>query len=147
VAAATDQYLPTAAEHAAWITKTPEKFLHASFKSEDVEEGHRCITAELREDPGQREVMAHFFDQTKFTQMEAQAWCTAQGLMVADFVPSKESNYPQVTASSVRNVTIYGQRARIIRAAGKLPRIDIDPLYSGGEVLVVWPCAATPFMA
>ena len=67
VAAATDSFLPTAAEHAAWITKTPEKFLHASFKSEDVDEGHRCITAELREEPGQREVMAHFFDQTKFT--------------------------------------------------------------------------------
>lgn len=134
MAAATDSYLPTSAEHAAWITKTPEKFLHASFKSEDVDEGHRCITAELREEPGQREVMAHFFDQTKFTAQEAQVWCSEQQLMVADFIPSKETNYPQVTAHGPREVTIYGDRARVIRASGNLPRISIDPLYSGGEL-------------
>ncbi len=54
--------------------------------------------------------------------------------MVADFIPSKETNYPQVTAHGVRNVTIYGDRARVIRAAGSLPRISIDPLYGGGEL-------------
>ena len=126
-------YLPTAAEHAAWITKTPEKFLHASFKSEDVDEGHRCITAELREEPGQREVMAHFFDQTKFTAQEAQAWCSEQQLMVADFIPSKETNYPQVTAHGPREVTIYGDRARVIRASREVAA-DLDrPVVQRGR--------------
>ncbi len=134
VAAATDSYLPTSAEHAAWITKTPEKFLHSTFKSEIVAAGIRCITAELREELGQREAMAYFFDQTKFTQLEAQQWCTAKGLAVADFVPSKETNYPQVTARLRRTFTGVDVPARVIRAKGKLPRIDIDPLYSGGEL-------------
>ena len=134
VQAATDSFLPTSAEHAVWITQTPEKFLHSTFKSEIVAAGIRCITAELREELGQREAMAYFFDQTKFTQMEAQAWCSEKGLAVADFVPSKEANYPQVTAQLRRTFTGVDVPARIIRAKGRLPRIDIDPLYSGGEL-------------
>ena len=55
--------------------------------------------------------------------------------MVADFIPSKETELSRRSPRTApANVTIYGDRARVIRAAGKLPRISIDPLYSGGEL-------------
>lgn len=135
---ASQQYLPLETEHWAELKPTPEHWLHDSFTAEAVEDGVRCMMARPRGGDGDEqaslEPACYYFDSTKFDAGEAQRWLNDQGIVGAKFTRAKADMYPQLTASACKEITIDGLTARVIRAAGKLPHISIDPLYSGGEL-------------
>jgi len=135
---ASQPYLPLETEHWAELQPTPEHWLHDSFTAEAVEDGVRCMKAKRRGGEGDEqaplEIAAYYFDCAKFKAGDAQTWLNKHGINGAKFTTAKAETYPQMTAHSPREVAIHAEQARVIRAAGKLPRISIDPLYSGGEL-------------
>jgi hypothetical protein len=138
-------YLPADNEHWAQLRPTPEDFVHTSFQSEDVEEGVRMVTGELKAS-GERVACAYCFASPTFTAAAASEWLAKTQIQPAKLDPAKDVTYRQITAKgegrrekgdSPLSAALPGHpfrlRADATATQGRLPQLDIL-VYVGGLV-------------
>ena len=131
-------YLPLDNESWAQLRPTPEDFVHDSFRSADIEDGVREITAALKA-TGERVACAYCFAMPAYDSVKAQAWLAAKEIQCAKFDPPKNATYRQVTSKATPPRLAFIGSAQLTADAGNndagkpLPKLDIL-VYSGGTV-------------